>query len=48
MITSLKRNPLSINKVIFIHSLPDYPKTYLKGITYIINLQGITLEEKKS
>jgi hypothetical protein len=48
VITSSKRNPLSVHEVIFTHSLPDYPKTHPNGIAYVVNLQGMTPEEKKS
>lgn len=41
-------NPITAKRIIHAPSLPEYPITDLQGIAYVINLRGMTQEEKKA
>jgi hypothetical protein len=41
-------NPITAKRIIHAPSLPEYPITDLQGIAYVIDLRGMTQEEKKA
>ncbi|KAJ5693708.1 hypothetical protein N7536_004120 [Penicillium majusculum] len=46
-LTNGTNNPISALEIEYIPMLPEYPKTDPKGYAYVINLQGLHIEEKK-
>ncbi|KAJ5193260.1 hypothetical protein N7449_009402 [Penicillium cf. viridicatum] len=40
-------NPISALEIEYVPMLPEYPKTDPKGYAYVVNLQGLHIEEKK-
>lgn len=46
-LTSGTYNPISASEIEYVPMLPEYPQTDPKGYAYVVNLQGLCMEEKK-
>ncbi|KAJ5817626.1 hypothetical protein N7447_007634 [Penicillium robsamsonii] len=46
-LTSGTYNPISASEIEYVPMLPEYPQTDPKGYAYVVNLQGLCIEEKE-